>query len=366
MVKNRLFSQYSVLVLFSLLFVACGFREKTEITIVSPAESARVSTVQVDPNLATYQTVSVGLESNRPDVSFVTARIYVNETPQGTCTLMLNLESACEVPMAVTGDQAVRFEVDKLDGTIISDQVTFLWMPYAGLDLVGLSLANVMNSNNPTDGYTLLGIILLLIFVPVGLFVGRKSGLATALVIIWTITIVGALVLLHVNPAYAYSIFGQIIATVGFISFLGLVGFLASAGYMFRGGGHVELTTRAYYPDGRLAVENLYKGKESFQFGPGKYISNPSPQEVRAIAQSLAIMIPGVFAQAKFLLGQFPDPRERQNVINLIEDSGGDADQIIDAIEVLQNDPNAQVSTSKEDMTGLFGWAFNNKPRSRK
>lgn len=356
MVNKRLFSRVLAL-LFAIIFSACGYIENTKLTIISPAENARVSTEQIDAKLATYHTVSVNLESNRTDVSSVTARIYVNETPQGTCTLMLNLESACEIPMAVTGNQTVRFEVDKQDGTIISDQVTFLWMPYKGLDLVGLSLANVVNSNNPTDGFNLLGIALLVILVPAGLIAGRKNGVAMAIVIVWATTMGAVLVLLNVNPLYAYGIFTKILGLLGFVSFFGLVGFLASAGYMFRGSGSVDFVSRNWYPNGKIMNETRLIRKDPIQIGPGQYIRNPTATEIRAIVESLAIMIPGTMAQARYLLEQFPDRDEREEVLDLIAENGSDKYELASAIQTIQNDPKAQVVAEKGEwpFSGLFG-----------
>lgn len=324
-------SFFKKLVLFfvlplALTLSACGFKEETSLEIVSPGRTERIYNNDAPSETGLPLEVVVRLKTNRPDISSIPARFYINDDAQSPCSLTVNDVTTCQIKLVDTGIEELRVEVDTIDGTVIKAERSFIWKPISGIEIPAQYLAKVFSSNNPTDGLLVFGGIIMAILGGMAIYHFKQHPILGGITF-------SLLIFLFFVLVYAKFI-DQVQATMMFNSLSGILGGLASSviiaymitnladkHYAVRFPNHLISHSTGYYPEvlgGGKMIESHQDLTQGFYAGPGEYL----PDDVRILVEVANTLkaLPLFADKARFLVQEFPSQKARVNVIDGIFD----------------------------------------------
>ncbi len=148
----------TILVLFLTLFLSsCGPPPETgEISFKVPTVSDKGFATFHDPDEQGILSISVSIFSSFQDPK--EAQIYVDNTGPYICWLQPGIINPCNnVELKGTGVHVLRAEVYKLNGEVVSTEISVDWTPYSPLDLTMIKIAGLVGSQDPRWGFNLVG-----------------------------------------------------------------------------------------------------------------------------------------------------------------------------------------------------------------
>lgn len=122
---NRLFS-FASLVLFSMFLVSCSYFDRINIELTSPPDNFR-ATEELPEGAVPYVPVNIRYDGTKTSN---TAQIIIDGVPVGTCALYVGENVCGTYSVSGIGQHTVMVQVQKDDGTLVTDQATFTWKPY--------------------------------------------------------------------------------------------------------------------------------------------------------------------------------------------------------------------------------------------
>ena len=167
-------------ILLLILLVGCGPRPETgEIGFKVPTVSDKGFATFHDPAEVGQLSISVSLYSSfEMDKE---ARIYVDNTGPYSCWLSAGITSPCNnVPLSQPGVHTLRAEVDKMNGEVVSTEISVEWVPYSPIESFALNLAGRMGIQSPQLGFNVIVFIFASLLVV--LFLALKSSKEGAVV----------------------------------------------------------------------------------------------------------------------------------------------------------------------------------------
>ncbi len=304
---------FVVLTLFCVIILSsCGFKEKTALKIISPTEGVRLTGETPATN------VTALIETNRTDISTIPVKVFINDTVQGDQILNINTETTFQIPLVNTGVYHLRLEVDQSDGKKITAETKFVWIPVRGFDVAALSIAQMVNREDPTTGYFIIGAFVLLVMIILALIKSKQGGMPTVIISISSFITLIILLTAGVDPVLAYRYFNTVIGTVmglGLVSiFAYVISNFANKNYAYRGSNTVVVSAKAWWPTGEPLANIEMTANEGSYFGN----ANSIPQtQITAIASTLFVL-PKIIEQAARLMEECPNPAARSQVIDAL------------------------------------------------
>lgn len=231
------------------------FSEKASLTIISPDSNIRLTE---DPHLDKSPTqVNLMVEMKTNKNRYILATVYLDGVQKAEpCNLAPNTRTDCGVlDLYEQGQHTVRVEITTLSSEIVAAETTILWQTYIGWDAVALKIAQVANSDDPTLGFFIFGILFILIFS--GLIVIKNQTPQGAVIGIFVSTLMVIAMFIYVSPDVASNLLLALLGIISTSIFAGVVVYAISQNYEAKGKDGIYISI--VEPDGKTTTLD-YRG----------------------------------------------------------------------------------------------------------
>ncbi len=166
---KRIFALFTLLV----VCISCAPVDDSSVTITYPLSGARLTTLPAGDLIPVQVIVSSTQRQNyNPKICI--------EGECTTCTVVANQETICTLfhPRQV-GEITLNASIERDNGLVISDKVTFSWQPYSKFETFSIKVASLFGKESLVLGYftlCLTTIIILILIFFLGIYLPRKQS----------------------------------------------------------------------------------------------------------------------------------------------------------------------------------------------